>query len=55
MPPTDPEKSGWIKIVDGSDFLSIQVDLIQMDDYPADSRAISLTAFLCTSIKTIVT
>ena len=31
---------------DGEDLTMIQVDLIQMDDYPADSCAINPTAFL---------
>ena len=32
--------------MDGSDLTMIQVDLTQMDDYPADSCAISPTTFL---------
>ena len=32
--------------MDGENFTVIQEDLIQMDDYPVDSCAISPTAFL---------
>ena len=54
-PMLSKKKSGWVKIadhhpamfpVDGQDFTIIQVDLIQMDDCPDDSCAISPTAFL---------
>ena len=38
--------SGQGARMDGSDLTMIQMDLIQMDDYPADSYAISPTAFL---------
>ena len=47
----------WVRVtkscqgarIDGSDLTMIQVDLIEMDDYPADSYAISPTAFLFSS------
>ena len=53
--PPPLKKSGWVKIgdhgpmmypMDGRDFTTIQMDLIQMDDYPADSCVISPAAFL---------
>ena len=45
MYPSQVNSSG-IKIADGLDLTMIQVDLIQMDDKPADSCTISLMALL---------
>ena len=39
-------RSGQGTKIDCSNLTMIQVDIIQMDDYPADSCAISPTAFL---------
>ena len=58
-PPPHTQKSGWIKIEDHcwamypstGKTTTIQVDLIQMDDYPADSCAIRPTAFLLISLR----
>ena len=39
-----------MNVMDVSDFTMIQVDLIQTDDYPSDSCAISPAAFLLSTI-----
>ena len=47
-PPPHTKHSGLMVTMD---LTTIQVDLIQMDDYPDDSCAISPTAFLLTAVN----
>ena len=40
--------------MNGQDLTMVEVDLIQMDDYPVDSCVLSQMAFLLTSVRIIL-